>query len=420
VIRRTVLATLALAALLLGAVDASAQEADSPTEEMRFHFGPLGFTPSIALSNFGIDNNVFNSADQAKQDTTAAVGPAVRAAMRLGRSMLTGTGSAEYLYFNTYTNQRALNSSDEVRWQFHFARLIPYVRGEYATTKNRPGYEIDSRSRQQRQAVEVGAELKLSAKTRLIASASRGRIAFDAGETFFDVNLADELNRRTDSQQLQLRHQLTSLTTLVVVADAMQDRFITNTLRSSDSIRVMPGFEMKPSALISGHAAVGFRQLTPLSASVPSYRGVVAAVDTKYLVTGATQLAVSVSRDLAYSYQPLQPYYTLTDVGVGVTQRISYTWDMVAGASHQSLDYHQLTSLAAPTVDTPGGPADPVIPSLSRVDSIEQYTAGIGYRLGRTLRIGVDGIYYKRHSLDVHENFDGLRFGASVKYGLKP
>src|SRR5262249_21335666 len=49
----------------IGSVGQIASPADA-----RFHVGPLGITPTITLSNFGIDNNVFNDADHPQQDTT--------------------------------------------------------------------------------------------------------------------------------------------------------------------------------------------------------------------------------------------------------------------------------------------------------------------------------------------------------------
>ena len=48
------------------------------------------------------------------------------------------------------------------------------------------------------------------------------------------------------------RVTLTPLTTLVVRAQAMQDRFTVATIRNTDSYSVMPGFELRSQALISG------------------------------------------------------------------------------------------------------------------------------------------------------------------------
>jgi hypothetical protein len=381
---------------------ASAQEPD-PAQEGRFRLGPLRFTPSIALSNLGVDDNVFNDDLDPKQDTTAAVGPAVKLWMHAGRSRLSGQASGQYLYFRRYENQRTWNTTDELKWEFPLGRVTPFIGGSYTNTKERPGFEIDSRAHQHADAVRLGTSVRLSGVTSLVLTGTRTTTAFDEGETFLGADLATALNRTSQSEELQLRFKLTPLTTLVLAAEGLQDRFTFNPIRDSNSIRVLPGFELKPSALISGKVFVGFRKFDALSAAVPDYTGPVASVDATY-VAGATRLAVRVSRDLNYSFEPKDPYYALTDLGLTITERLTRSWDFVARGGRQLLDYEQLTSVAGAT---------------RRTDVIRQYGGGLGYRVGQTLRLGFDAMYYRRHSSEGSQrDFKGFRYGASISYGL--
>src|SRR5207302_9793304 len=89
---------------------ALAQET-SPGDTARFHFGPLALTPSIAITNIGVDQNVFNDPDNPKKGTTASVGPAVDWWMRAGRSRLSAQSSGQDLYSKEYENERAWNTS---------------------------------------------------------------------------------------------------------------------------------------------------------------------------------------------------------------------------------------------------------------------------------------------------------------------
>src|SRR5215475_8541402 len=75
---------------------ASGSETEDPSAAARFRWGPLTFTPSIAITNVGIDNNVFNDPDHKFQDTTAAVGPAVNAWTALGRLRIAERSSGQY------------------------------------------------------------------------------------------------------------------------------------------------------------------------------------------------------------------------------------------------------------------------------------------------------------------------------------
>jgi hypothetical protein len=383
---------------------ASAQEPPAPAEEGRFRLGPLRFTPSIALTNLGVDDNVFNDDLDPKQDTTAAVGPAVKLWMHVGKSLLTGQVSAQYLYFRRYDNQRTWNTTDELKWEFPLGRLTPFIAGSYMNTKERPGFEIDSRAHQRADAVRLGTSVRLSGVTSLVLTGTRTTTAFDEGETFLGADLARALNGTSQTEAAQLRFNLTPLTTLVVGGEALQDRFKFDPIRNANSIRVLPGFELKPSALISGKVLVGFRRFDALSRAVPDYTGLAAAVDATY-VAGSTRFAVRVARDLSFSFEETDPYYALTDMGLVITERVTRVWDLVARGGRQTLDYKRLTSVTT------------ALSPLSYV--IRQYGGGLGYRVGQTLRLGFDAVYYRRNSSQIAQrDFKGLRYGASISYGL--
>ncbi len=400
---------LALVGVLTTPAGAFAQQADADRADAgRFRFGPLRFTPSIALTSIGIDSNVFNDAGNPQQDTTAAIGPAVDLWLHGGRSRLTGKVSGQYLYFDRFSSQRAFNTVDQVRWELPMTRLTPFFIGNYANTKERPGFEIDSRARQTSEDVGVGTEIRLSGQTSVVLTGTRARVAFDPTETFLGVDLANALNHTSDTVEVQFREKHSALTTFVVSADEVQDRFAFDPLRDANSLKVLPGFELKPSALVSGTVFVGYRRFEPLGAAVPSYQGLVASVDARYTAS-ATLLALKLGRDLTYSFEPTEPYYTLTDAMLSVTQRITYAWDLVGRAGRQTLDYHGVT---------PGSASNASFPA-AHVDTISQYGAGVGYRIGRTLRIGFDGNYLRRRSSDLSQrDYQGVRMGASISYGL--
>lgn len=392
-----------LVTVLAGSPPAFAQELE-PTETGRFRLGPLSFTPSIAVTNVGLDDNVFNESAEPKRDSTAAIGPATRFWMKLGRSRLSGRTSGQYLYFRRYDRERAWNTLNEARWDLGLGRVTPFLAGTYANTRERPGYEIDARARRRDQSVTAGSQIRLSGKTTLVASGQWSRMEFDDDQRFLGTSLAEALDRRTDSAQLQVRYKLTPLTTLVISTETGRDRFLVDSLRDSDSVKAMSGFELKPLALISGRAAVGYRHFNALSGEVPDYRGVVASVDATYALS-ATRVQVKLDRDLVYSYQQAEPYYALLDLGLAVTERVTRTWDLTGRVGWQSLGYQRVASASA---------------SGDRVDRGSRYGAGAGYRIGETLRMGIDIDYYARRSdWQVSREFDGLRVGGSFSYGLQ-
>jgi Putative beta-barrel porin 2 len=398
------LALIAIATLLVSPTTAlMAQDTSDPSETARFRFGPLRFTPSVALTNIGVDNNVFNEVQDPKRDTTTAIGPAVTLWMKMGPSRLSGKASTQYLYYKDYDNQRSWNNGGEARWEVPLARLLPFVGGSYANTRERPGFEIDSRARRRDDTVVVGTEVRLSSKTTLIVDARRARFDFDQDETFFGANLAKALNRTSSAADLKVRYRATPLTTFAVFVEDTADRFVSDPLRNANSLKVMSGIELKPFALIAGSAFIGVRRFNALDANVPDYQGLVAGVDATYTIA-ATRLGVKVNRDLAYSYEPMQPYYGLTDVNFEITERVTRAWDIVGRGGWQWLDYQQVVSASA---------------AVPRADLGRVYGAGIGYRVGETLRFGVDANYYQRTSPALPlRDYQGFRVGASFSYGL--
>jgi hypothetical protein len=403
--------------LVLGAAltpsRARAQDIVDPSDTARFRLGPLRFTPSISVTNLGVDTNVFNEVQNPKQDTTASIGPATDLWLRVGPSRLSGHAGGQYLYFDQYANQRAWNTAYDARWELPMGRITPYMDGTYSDSKSRPGYEIDSRVRLQSQNVGIGTELKMSGRATLIAVARRARVDFANDQTFVDTDLSLALNMDTNAEELKLRYRLTSLTTFVVDAQALQDRFPNDRLKNANSIKVMPGFEMKPSALVSGKVFVGLRRFGPLNAAVPDYTGPIAAVDAKFTAR-RMQIGATVARDLSYSYQAVEPYYILTDVGLSVTERLGESWDVVARGGRGKLDYKRLVPI------TPLGSAlDETLVLPPSRETIYSAGFGVGYRFGRTMRLGIDAAYSQRHSSDLAlRDYSGLRAGASVTYGL--
>jgi len=394
----------ALVCLGAAAPTLHAQDETDPYTTTRFHVGPLGVTPSIALSNLGTDDNVFNEATDAKKDTTAAIGPAADVVLRAGRSRLSGKASGQYLYFQKYDSQRSWTTTLDGTWRFPMLRITPFVLGNRTNSKDRPGYEIDSRARRIDKTTGVGTDVRLSSKTKLVLTGKRSWSKYDDTEEYLGINLGERLDRRSDSEELQARFRLTPLTTFVVRAQAVQDRFDTATVRNTDSYSVMPGFELRPQALISGEAFVGIRRFATLSDVVPDFTGVVASAKVNYALA-ATRIGMNVSRDITYSFEALQPYYALTDVGGDVTQRITHAWDVVVRASRQNMAYKNVVNTADPLTE--------------RTDHSWMGGGGIGYRVGETLRLGFDANYYRR-TVDLNDtrNYEGLRLGASISYGL--
>ena len=189
-----------------------------------------------------------------------------------------------------------------------------------------------------------------------------------------------------------------------MLSEYEKERFDFETSRDAKGVRVMPGFEFDPFALIGGKVFVGFRSFDTTDPLLPNYSGLVADVEANYR-THATRFDIRVERDVDYSAEMLEPYYLLTDVGVKVTQKVTQRWDIVGAASRQWLDYQRIEGLV-------------ISEAPPHSDDSYRLGGGVGYLLGNSVRVGVDVAYYKRNSpLELRE-YDGVRVGGSFTYGL--
>lgn len=281
--------------------------------------------------------------------------------------------------------------------------MTPYVEGSFINAAQRSGYEIDARARRTDYIGGLGTSIRLSGKTSLGVGVREQRFAFDRDDTVLGDALSDALDRTTTSEQLTMRYALTPLTTWVITGEAIQDEFRVSHDRDARSLRALSGFELKPFALISGRVTFGVRQFDVIDERTPDYTGFVAETVARY-APRATAFDVRYARDVAFSYEINTPYYVLNDIGLAVTQRITHAWELVGRGGHQTLDYtRNLHAIAAP----------------DRTDRATEWGAGIGYRIGRTLRLGFDVNHYRRSAPDVPgHDYDGFRAGGSFSYGL--
>jgi Putative beta-barrel porin 2 len=385
-------------ATLLTPVSAAGQEAIADAQKIRL--GPLGLTPTISLTNVGIDTNVLNQSTNPQRDFTTTFVPGLTSSLRIGRGLLTSKTGLEFSYFAKVASQRSVGVGEEGRFDLALNQVTPHLNAGYVQTNQRPNAEIDARVGQTTTSFGLGANLHLGWRAGLDMTAGRRRLEFE-DVRYEGVNLAHQLDRSTTEINANLKVELTPLTTLVVKNSVQQDRFTFSPQRDTDSVSVVPGFEFKPSAIVSGTAFVGFRALRPQHFSGPSFTGVVSAVALSYTARDATRMDVKVDRNIDYSFEPEQPYFLATGANLSLTQALTGRWDVVGRIGRVNLDYRN----------------QQVMP-VNRRDRVSTYGTGLGYRLDFSARIGFDVVHVERLSPLPGRQYSGFQFGGSFRYGF--
>ena len=333
-----------LAVLLASSTTAHAQDSSQdPYETARFHFGAIRFTPFVLINDFGVDTNVYNEndADVPKRDTTATFGPGVNYWFKLGRARVAAKSALTYTWFQTYSDQRSLNAANEAKVTLPLNRLTPFVDGHYFRGRRRVSFEIDSRSFSTDAGYGGGIDVRVTGKSTLRFEGHRSSLDFNADEFFAGTSLREALNRDVTITGASWRESLTPLTVFSVKTEYEQDRFTYSPFKDANGLRVMPGFEFDPGALIGGKVYVGYRKFNAIDPALPDFQGLVADVAANYRLR-ATRLDVDFTRDIAYSYEVTEPYYVLSNVGLQALQKITHHWDLLGKVSRQWLSYTQV------------------------------------------------------------------------------
>jgi hypothetical protein len=398
-VRRTL-----LLALLFGsiAVRASSQPSELPGAAP-VRIGVVDLYPTLALTNFGIDSNVFLQPDQLdpKRDFTFTVTPATDLRIRLGRSRLTGSVKEDLVYYQTYSSESTVNSHLNALFQIPVNRTTLSAGTSFLSTRERPGFEIDVRSQRYETAFNGGLEVHVFPKTFIGLRAQRTKIDYDKDQIFLGSSLQYALNRVETVAALSARYRLTPLTKLMLEASAQQDRFEFSPVRDSDSSRIAAGVTFAQSALLKGSAMVGYRDFRPLSTDLPPYQGVVGNVNLS-TVLGPTKVGLTMNRDVQYSYDLAQPYYVQSDATVSVAQHIVGAFDVTGRFGLARLDYQNRTAIDNPLA--------------ARTDRVRMFGGGLGYRAARRTRVGFNVDYNGRRSDRLLRQYDGAVMGMTATH----
>jgi len=395
-----------LAGLLLTSVlsaSLSAQTLDDPIESARFQTGPIGLSPAIALTGFGVDTNVFNDFDDPRRDLTFTVSPMLDTWLRAGRSRLHVFTRTDLMYFHQYASERSVDGVVDSRFEVRGNRVTPWITAAAASGRQRWGYEIDLRYRRITSDLGAGVGVRVGSRTRVGVNARYSTYNHEPDALYLGSNLRELLDRNTTALGGEFRYALTALTTWVVSGEQAHDRFVYTPARDANSWRIDTGFDLAPTALIAGRGRVGYRRFAGIGGDFPLYSGIVASVAATSRIRSRTQLEVTSARDVDYSWEPTYPYYVVTGAMLTVTPQLTLRWDVRARLGAQRFAYRAAVWLPSSLPD--------------RVDRVGMLGWGVGYRLAPDVRLGIDIDREHRRSAIRLREYQGFRTGLSVTYG---
>jgi len=407
-LKRQIFWVLSIALLVAPASSAQTTTADGGPDPatVRVRLGPLWLSPTVSMPNLGIDTNVFNDPLNVtpKRDVTFDLLPKTELWLRMGRTWLFGTVAEEIVWYQKYTTERSVNGTYSIGWKALLNRMLLTTSATQVSTRSRPGFEIDVRAHRKEPSYAGSVEVRGFAKTFLGVRGSRTQVKFDDDAVFKGEGLEEQLGRTVTSAAITIRHELTPLTSITFSGGRSEQRFKSAPLRNSASSDYSVGLTFDPAALIKGSATVGYTVYKPEASDLVGYSGSTASAGLTYTLLGSTRISGTITREVDFSYDVNQPYYLLTGGTASIAQQIFGPIDGVARIGAQRLKYQSRTGADVPAPD--------------RMDHVRLYGLGFGTHVGRDLRLGFNIDKERRTSVLTEREYEGLRYGLSLTYGL--
>ncbi|HMC77324.1 MAG TPA: outer membrane beta-barrel protein [Vicinamibacterales bacterium] len=385
-------------ASIAGAGVCAAQAPEPPMPPGTVVLGPVQITPSVVLTDMGVDQNVFNDPVDPKSDFTFTLTPRAEVRFRMRRLRLTYLSTTEYVYFETFKSEGGLNTSSSARLELDLGRLKPYGSVQGLNSQSRPNTEVDARARHHDLTYGAGVSFKIASRTSVVVNGTTGTVAYDEDEpTFRGVDLADSFNGRRRGVDTGIALELTPITTLNVTLGRDEQRFTLSPDRDANSWRVSATASFNPSGVLTGSASLGYRDFQPLSSTIEPYAGLVSSASIGVTIYSRHQVSAQFNRDVQYSYDRESVYYVNTGGTVTWTWLFAGPLDVRGTAGRVRMAYQD---------DADG------------VDRTTTYGGGIGYRLPHQARLGLNVLWTRRDSsTDPLRGFRNHRIFAGLSWG---
>ena len=134
---------------------------------MPIRLGLIGLSPTLAITNLGIDDNIFNDATDPKRDFTMTVTPRLQARLRSGKVLLSGSVATGLVYYQKYDDERSIDYAVDGRVDVDLGWLQPYALASFLETQERLNVELDAHAPRTQTTLAASTRICWCGATRL-------------------------------------------------------------------------------------------------------------------------------------------------------------------------------------------------------------------------------------------------------------
>jgi hypothetical protein len=371
---------------------------DAPLPVVTARIGPVEVSPNFRITQFGVDDNVFNDARAPKRDYVIGIAPDLTLFAQSGLLRFAVTTSSELTYYHKYASERAVSRALRGRFDLNLARLKPSVAGATVVVHDRPNDEIDTRAMRHDTELSSRVAFEVSPLVQVYAGAARVGVSYGVGEMFRGVSLDQNLNRRLEQAQFGFRFRATPFTTLIVDATLGRDSFARASTRDTRMREIASELVFSSEAIIRGRVRAGYQSFEPEDPALKPYRGLTALAELGFRGFWRGRLDGKLERRPQYSYNPDEGYFIATGGELTYTQYVVGPLDVQTGFGRFLLGYGRR------------------IGSLARRDETLMYRGGIGYNRDNGSRFAMNYEFRERNARDERDAYARRRIYASYSY----
>ncbi len=405
------------AGLVLGVLFASATTggAEEKKKLPPHKLGPIHVSPQFRLVS-GIDTNVFLTFADPTRDAVTILSPRVDGVLPVGRRLrISGFGAVDLFYFRRQDDERSVDFQGEGKAELTLGRLLLFGGGGGGQFTQRFSIDVDDRLKRQEKQGYAGLTWRMSRTLSTTLQGGSEVVTFAPGTFRLGGDIKEAMDRNTLAATAQLRYAVTNRTTLVLSAEALEDRFFSQPAtfpRVRESRRYLGGFEFSERAALNGRLLVGMRHFPgTIEEGTPNYRGPVVSADVVLPVRNVAQVRVLADRDVLYAAS-LVEVQTLRYRNAFIYERLlgEVTFNLplalMAIASGGFEEARYLLPLPYPDE----------FHLASRVD--HRWTGGLTLyrRFGDAVRIGGHLLWARRVSNLPTFSYEGVRYGLSAQF----
>jgi hypothetical protein len=397
--------------LAIGVVGVSGEtwkglELERKLRETPWHIGPFRIQPQLVISNAGVDSNIFYSPNEPIKDFTITAGPAATVYLPIHRKfVLSAYGSPQYVWYSKTERERTWNYYLKGAAQLSLKNIFFSLDGVYSDARERWNTEIDIRPRRKEEGYGGSALVRLAHKTSFSLGYRTVRYDYESVVYGDDFDVRERLNRRESYADVTFFRQASTQRRAFLSFEYGRYEFEFETqaaVGNSRSGAVYAGLEFsRLGRRVRGTVRLGYKVFDVLAADGPDHRGIVG--DSQLWIRVAKPLVIRASyvRDVRFSLWYNNPYYIESRPGVGAS---------VYPFRFLRLDYDYSMGRNRYPLTGGGGPEE------KRLDQFAIQSAGIYFRIKKTVALGFIASWWTRDSnLDVEDDKRTF-FGLNLTY----